>query len=77
MVGSMLKLIPGVGSLLGGTSMAVLGSASTYAVGKVFQQHFEEGGTLENFNPQQARQQFEAELEKGKELAEKGKAQHN
>ncbi|EIJ36789.1 YcjF family protein [Thiothrix nivea] len=77
MVGSMLKLIPGVGSVLGGASMAVLGSAATYAVGKVFQQHFENGGTLEDFDPQQARQQFETELEKGKEIAKKEKAQRN
>lgn len=77
MVGSVLKLIPGVGSMLGGASMAVLGSASTYAVGKVFQQHFEEGGTLENFDPQQAKKQFETELEKGRELAQKEKAERN
>ena len=69
MVGSAIKLIPGIGTLVGGASMAMLGGASTYAVGKVFQQHFEEGGTLENFDPKTAKKTFEAELEKGKELS--------
>jgi uncharacterized protein (DUF697 family) len=69
MLGSALKLIPGVGTLIGGTSMAMLGGASTYAVGKVFQNHFEEGGTLDDFNPKMAKNSFEAELEKGKKLS--------
>jgi uncharacterized protein (DUF697 family) len=73
MVGSALKLIPGVGTLVGGTSMAMLGGASTYAVGKVFQQHFEEGGTLDTFDPKTAKETFEAEFEKGKKLSDKKK----
>ncbi len=72
-VGSALKLIPGIGTLVGGTSMAVLGGASTYAIGKVFQQHFEEGGTFEDFDPKTAKETFAAEFEKGKKLSSEKK----
>lgn len=69
MVGSVLKIIPGIGTLMGGTTMAALGGASTYAVGKVFQQHFEAGGTLENFEPEKAQTNLQTELEKAKQLS--------
>lgn len=70
MVGStLLKVIPGIGTLAGSTGMAALGSASTYAVGKVFQQHFENGGTLENFDPSAVKESFDAELEHAKEIS--------
>lgn len=67
--GSVLKVFPGVGTLVGGAGMATLGVASTYAVGKVFQKHFEKGGTLEDFDPEKSRNALDAEKEKGKELA--------
>lgn len=62
---SAVKLIPGIGTFAGGTSMAVLGSSSTYAIGKVFQQHFEKGGTLADFNPKNVKEDLQQELEKG------------
>src|ERR1700754_479907 len=40
---SLLKFIPGVGGLLGMVTTPALAGASTYAVGKVFIQHFESG----------------------------------
>lgn len=73
LVGSMLKLIPGIGTVAGGASVAALSSASTYAVGKVFQQHFENGGTLEDFSPEAAKQEFEEQLVKAKEIEKKEK----
>jgi len=66
---SMLKWIPGVGSLAGGASVAILSGAVTYAVGKVFIQHFESGGNLLDFNPEHMRELFRQELEEGKEAA--------
>lgn len=65
-----IKMIPGVGILFGSTGMAAIGSASTYAVGKVFQQHFEEGGTLEDFDVDQKKEDFEAELKTGLKLSQ-------
>jgi uncharacterized protein (DUF697 family) len=44
-----IKFIPGIGSLIGGVSMAALAGASTYAVGQVFLEHFEAGGSLKDF----------------------------
>ncbi len=46
---SFAKLIPGIGSVGGGISMTVLTSSLVYATGQVFIRHFEQGGTLENF----------------------------
>ena len=38
---------------------------SYYAVSKVFQQHFEEGGNLEDFDATKKKERFEAELKLG------------
>lgn len=64
---SMLKFIPGVGSLVGSASVAVSSGGLTYAVGKVFVQHFERGGTLDDFDLKEAKRQFRQEFSKGKE----------
>ncbi len=64
-----IKMIPGIGVLFGSTGMAAIGSASTYAVGKVFQRHFEGGGTLEDFNADQEKENFETELKAGLKLS--------
>jgi uncharacterized protein (DUF697 family) len=63
---SVAKLIPGIGSLFGSASLGVLAGAVTYAVGQVFMMHFEGGGTLENFEPKQAKTFFEREFNAGK-----------
>ncbi|NRB50762.1 MAG: DUF697 domain-containing protein [Saprospiraceae bacterium] len=70
---SFIKVVPIVGSLLGGVSMAIMSGASTYAVGQVFKRHFESGGNFANFNPSSARAIFEEEYEKGKQQAEQWK----
>jgi len=44
------KLVPGIGMLLSGTSLAATSAGITYAVGNLFLDHFSTGGTLENFN---------------------------
>lgn len=66
---SMLKWIPGIGSLAGGASVAILSGATTYAVGRVFTQHFAGGGTLLDFKPEHMREMFRQELEEGKAAA--------
>ncbi len=48
--GTSLKFLPVVGSLVGAVSMAAFGSAATYAIGKVFVRHLENGGTLSSFS---------------------------
>ncbi|MFZ1703645.1 MAG: DUF697 domain-containing protein [Saprospiraceae bacterium] len=65
-----IKFIPGVGSILGGVSMAVLSGASTYALGEVFKKHFETGGTFLDFDVERLKKFYNEKFEKGKEVAE-------
>lgn len=66
---SAAKLLPGVGTVTGMASMALLSSATTYALGQVFARHFSEGGTLEDFDPETAREDFHAALDEGRAVA--------
>lgn len=65
-----VKFIPGVGSVLGGVTMAVLSGASTFALGEVFKKHFETGGTFLDFDPERLKKFYNEKFEKGKEVAE-------
>jgi uncharacterized protein (DUF697 family) len=64
-----VKFIPGVGSLLGGVTLAVLSGASSYALGEVFKRHFETGGTFLDFDPGRLKKYYDEKFEKGKEVA--------
>ena len=64
----LIKLIPVLGSLFAGVTTAAAGAASTYALGMVFIEHFEQGGTLLDFDPARFREAFQREFEKGKEV---------
>jgi uncharacterized protein (DUF697 family) len=68
-VTSALKLVPLTGPLVGGISLAAFGSATTYAIGKIFLQHFESGGTLLSLDPATVREHFRREFERGQALA--------
>lgn len=63
---SLVKVVPVLGQAAGMVSTAVLGGAATYAVGQVFIQHFESGGTFLTFDPEKVRKHFAEEFEKGK-----------
>lgn len=65
-----VKFIPGVGSIIGGVTMAVLSGATTYALGEVFKKHFETGGTFLDFDPERLRKYYNDKFEKGKAVAE-------
>lgn len=67
--GSLLKSIPGIGSLAGSGSVSIISGAMTYAVGQVFIRHFEQGGSLKDFNPDAARDYFSEQYKAGKEVA--------
>jgi len=64
-----VKFIPGVGSILGGVTLAVLSGGSTYALGEVFKKHFETGGTFLDFDPSRLKKFFDEKFEKGKKMA--------
>jgi uncharacterized protein (DUF697 family) len=69
-IGSMLKMIPVVGQLAGAPAMAVFCGAYCWALGKVFVQHFESGGTFLNFKPEEVKEYFQAQFEEGRKLAQ-------
>jgi uncharacterized protein (DUF697 family) len=70
-LGRLAKGIPGIGWALGGASVALLGAASTYAVGKVFVQHFESGRTLLTFDSAQVKAYYAQQYEQGKQEVRK------
>ncbi|MCD4794860.1 MAG: DUF697 domain-containing protein [Bacteroidales bacterium] len=70
---SVVKVIPAIGTVVGMASMAIISGASTYAVGNVFVNHFEAGGTLQNFNTDNFKKFYIEKLEEGKDLAKKMK----
>jgi uncharacterized protein (DUF697 family) len=59
---NLLKAVPFVGPVLGGFSVSAMGGAVTWAVGRVFMQHFASGGTLLDFEPDKMRQHFASEV---------------
>ena len=63
-IGSFAKLIPGYGSAVGTLSLAVFGSAATYALGRVFVRHFENGGSLINFSVDSIKEDLKREFVK-------------
>lgn len=63
-LGSLLR--PLYGQFAGLLATSLVGGASTYAVGKVFIQHFESGGTFLTFNPQKVREDYALQFEEGK-----------
>lgn len=67
---SLIKVIPGVGTIIGELSMPALSGASTYALGRVLANHFHKGGTLEDFDFKSARKRYKAEMKEGKNVAE-------
>jgi len=70
---SLLKFVPVLGSFAGALSVSTLGTASTYAIGRVLIQHFETGGTLLDFDADKMREFFKSEFETGKQAAKAAK----
>jgi uncharacterized protein (DUF697 family) len=68
---SLVKLIPGVGTVLGEVSMSIMSGASTYAVGKVAVLHFETGGSLLDIDLDTAKRAYKEAYEEGKDVASK------
>jgi uncharacterized protein (DUF697 family) len=64
---SALKSVPILGQIAGTLALPALALASTIAVGRVFVQHFEAGGTLLDFDPEKMKAYFEAEFKKAKD----------
>lgn len=67
--GSLVKAIPVIGTAVGIATQPVLAGAYTYAIGKVFIQHFEAGGTFLNLNPKKVKVHFAQQFQEGKLVA--------
>jgi len=68
-IASMIKVIPGLGSLAGIAALPIVAGGSTYAVGKIFVQHFESGGTFLDFDPAKTRRYFAEQFKEGQKVA--------
>ena len=47
---SLVKAVPVLGTVVGWATMPAFGGVTTYAVGRIFIEHFESGGTFLNFD---------------------------
>jgi uncharacterized protein (DUF697 family) len=63
--GGALKMIPLLG-IFSFAAMPTINAAMSYAVGRVFIQHFESGGTFLDFDPKKVRAYFEDQFREGK-----------
>ena len=66
---SIVKTIPGIGTLAGLASQVILSGASTYALGKIFESHFSAEGDLFNLETDSVKQKYKEFLKKGKDFA--------
>jgi uncharacterized protein (DUF697 family) len=66
LLGSLAKLVPGAGYVLGAGAVPLTAGALTYAVGHVFRAHFESGGTLLSFDAAAAKALFMAKVDEGR-----------
>ena len=59
--GGLIKAIPVIGQAAGVLAVPAFGYGLTYAVGKVFIQHFASGGTFLDFDPDKVRAYFKSQ----------------
>jgi uncharacterized protein (DUF697 family) len=65
---SAVKAIPIVGTVIGIFTSPLTSASATYALGRVFIQHFDQGGTLLDFDPVTSRKLFNEEYKRGHEI---------
>ncbi|QTA87808.1 YcjF family protein [Desulfonema magnum] len=66
---SVAKFVPGIGQTAGVITMPMISGAFTYAIGKVFIQHFASGGTFLTFDPEKVKDYYAEMFEEGKKVA--------
>lgn len=74
---SLIKAIPGVGTVLGGLSMSALSGASTYAVGQVIISHLETSNDFLDVDMDAARTAYQDAFAKGKDFVSDLKEQED
>lgn len=66
---SLIKCIPLIGQTTGAVTMPIMAGGATYAIHKVFVQHFESGGTFLDLDPAKVKTYFSEQFTKGKKVA--------
>lgn len=70
---SLFKMIPGVGSMVGGVIVGAYAASSTYASGEVFKMHIENGGTLNDFDGKAMQKYYKIKIEEGLQMVDQWK----
>lgn len=58
------KFIPGYGSAISAVTLATFGAAATFAIGKIFVRHYENGGTFDDFSATEVQADLKKEFSK-------------
>ncbi len=66
---TVVKAIPGIGTIIGGLSMSIMSGASTYAVAQIAIQQFEFGGDLLDIDLDAAKSAYKGAFAEGKAYA--------
>ena len=74
-VGSSIKALPVIGTLLGTVTMPFFASASSYALSNVFINHFEQGGTFLDLDGEKFKENFKMMFKRGEKVAKDLKAE--
>ncbi len=69
LAGSIARFLPGVGQVATIASVPIMAGALSYAIGKLFIQNFETGGTFFTLKPKAIRAYFREQYEKGLRIA--------
>jgi uncharacterized protein (DUF697 family) len=70
--GAAARMAPGVGTVIGIATSIGTSTLATEAIGQMFIQHFEQGGTLLDFEPGKYRQRFDKTAAGGRKSAADG-----
>lgn len=62
-------LVPVAGQFIQAVTVPAFAAGFTYGIGKLFTQHFAAGGTFLDFHPEEVRDYFYAEFQKGTKMA--------
>jgi uncharacterized protein (DUF697 family) len=65
---SIAKFIPVIGTTVGVVTMPLIAGAATYALGKVFIQHFASGGTFLTFDPEKVKAYYTEMMKEGEKI---------
>jgi len=69
---TLLKMVPGVGTAIASLWVqGLIDGAATYGIGRVFQEHFEKGGTILDMDMKKAKEYFLIKFKEGKTVVAK------